>query len=65
MQTQICMVLAFTVISPYMGTDGWLFTLADQFLGMDVNPLYDLQHAKDLYLHANPAYSSYFMVPML
>ena len=57
--------LAFTVVSPRMGTDGWPFAPADQFPDADADPLYDSRHVKDLYLRAEPAYSGRFTVPVL
>ena len=57
--------LAFTVVSPRMGTDGWPFAPADPFPGADTDPLYNAQHVKDLYLRADPAYAGRFTVPVL
>jgi glutathionyl-hydroquinone reductase len=48
-----------------MGTDGWPFASVDPFPGADVDPLYQSQHVKDLYLRADPNYSGRFTVPVL
>jgi putative glutathione S-transferase len=58
-------IIPFTVVSPRMGTDGWPFAAADAFPGADVDPLYQSQHVKDLYLRADPNYSGRFTVPVL
>jgi len=58
-------VIPFTVVSPQMGTEGWPFASADPFPGADVDPLYQSQHVKDLYLRADPNYSGRFTVPVL
>lgn len=48
-----------------MGANGWPFASADPFPGADVDPLYDSQHVKDLYLSVAPDYSGRFTVPVL
>ncbi len=58
-------VLAVTVVSPRMGTDGWPFASVDQFPGADVDPVYQSQHVKDLYLRADPNFKGRFTVPVL
>jgi glutathionyl-hydroquinone reductase len=40
-----------------MGSHGWPFASVDPFPAADVDPLYDSQHVKDLYLKAAPEYS--------
>jgi len=58
-------IIPFTVVSPHLGTDGWPFASADAFPGADVDPLYQSQHVKDLYLRVDPNYSGRFTVPVL
>ena len=41
-----------------MGSDGWAFKNVDDFPGADVDPLYQSEHVKDLYLRADPNYES-------
>jgi putative glutathione S-transferase len=48
-----------------MGTDGWPFASVDSFPGINDDLLYQSQHVKDLYLCADPIYSSWITVPML
>lgn len=48
-----------------MGANGWPFASVDPFPGADVDPLYDSQHVKDLYLSVAPDYSGRFTVPVL
>ena len=48
-----------------MGPDGWPFASVDPFPDADVDPLYQSQHVKDLYLRADPDYSGRFTVPVL
>ena len=48
-----------------MGTDGWPFASVDQFPGADVDPVYQSQHVKDLYLRADPNFTGRFTVPIL
>jgi putative glutathione S-transferase len=48
-----------------MGMDGWPFASVDPFPGTNNDRLYQSQHVKDLYLCADPIYSSRFTVPML
>jgi putative glutathione S-transferase len=57
--------LAFTAVSPRMGTDGWPFASADDFPATDKDPLYDSKHVKDLYLRTAPKYDGRFTVPIL
>ncbi|TFK32335.1 glutathione S-transferase [Crucibulum laeve] len=54
-----------TIVSPRMGGDGWPFASVDPFPGADVDPLYNAQHVKDLYLMADPDYGGRFTVPIL
>ncbi|KAF8504788.1 glutathione S-transferase [Russula emetica] len=58
-------IIPVTVVSPKLGTDGWPFASADPFPGADVDPLYQSQHVKDLYLRVEPNYSGRFTVPVL
>jgi len=58
-------IIPFTVVSPQMGNEGWPFASVDPFPGADVDPLYQSQHVKDLYLRADPNYSGRFTVPVL
>lgn len=58
-------IIPVTVVSPHMGELGWPFASVDNFPGADVDPLYNAQHVKDLYLRANPEYSGRFTVPVL
>ena len=62
---RVLTTLAFTVVSPCMGTDGWPFASVDQFPGADVDPLYQSKHMKDLYLRADPNFHGRFTVPVL
>jgi putative glutathione S-transferase len=48
---------AITVVSPRMGTHGWPFAKADKYPEAEVDPLYDSEHIKDLYLKADPDYA--------
>ena len=58
-------IIAVTVVSPRMGTNGWPFASVDPFPGAEVDPLYTAQHIKDLYLSVDPDYSGRFTVPVL
>jgi glutathionyl-hydroquinone reductase len=58
-------IIPVTVVSPRMGTDGWPFASVDAFPGADVDPLYQSQHVKDLYLRADSNFSGRFTVPVL
>jgi putative glutathione S-transferase len=49
-----------TAVSPHMGTQGWPFASVDQFPGADVDPLYNSDHVRDLYLKVEPNYSGRF-----
>ena len=48
-----------------MGTEGWPFASADKFPDADVDPNYQSQHVKDLYLRADPNFTGRFTVPVL
>lgn len=50
------MKIDVTVVSPHMGSEGWPFASVDAFPGADVDPLYNAQHVKDLYLKVSPEY---------
>lgn len=39
-----------------MGENGWPFASADAYPEADVDPLYNYQHVKDLYLKADSNY---------
>lgn len=54
-----------TVVSPRMGENGWPFASADAYPEADVDPLYNYQHVKDLYLKADSNYGGRFTVPVL
>ncbi|KAF8888563.1 glutathione S-transferase [Infundibulicybe gibba] len=58
-------IIPVTVVSPHMGTHGWPFASVDKFPGAGVDPLYNSEHVKDLYLKADPDYSGRFTVPVL
>jgi len=58
-------IIPFTVVSPRMGPDGWPFASVDEFPGAGVDPLYQSQHVKDLYLRADPNFNGRFTVPVL
>jgi glutathionyl-hydroquinone reductase len=49
-------MLAVTVVSPRMGSQGWPFAQVDPFPGADEDPLFHSEHVKDLYIKANPDY---------
>ncbi|KAJ3998776.1 glutathione S-transferase [Lentinula boryana] len=57
--------VSVSVVSPRMGTNGWPFASVDPFPGADLDPLYNSQHIKDLYLSVTPNYSGRFTVPVL
>ena len=44
-----------------MGEHGWPFAKIDKFADADVDPLYDSEHVKDLYLKADPDYTGRFV----
>ncbi|KAH9852336.1 glutathione S-transferase [Lenzites betulinus] len=54
-----------SVVSPRMGTQGWPFANVDAFPGADVDPLYNVEHVKELYLQAQSDYEGRFTVPIL
>ncbi|KAF7972886.1 hypothetical protein HWV62_16680 [Athelia sp. TMB] len=58
-------LIPVTVVSPRMGSNGWPFANVDQFPAADVDPLYNSEHVRDLYLKADPDYSGRFTVPVL
>ncbi|KAF9269615.1 hypothetical protein L218DRAFT_953243 [Marasmius fiardii PR-910] len=58
-------IISVTVVSPRMGSNGWPFASADDFPAAEVDPLYNSQHVKDLYLRCAPEYSGRFTVPVL
>jgi len=58
-------LIPVTVVSPRMGSEGWPFAQVDAFPAADEDPLYKSEHAKDLYLKADPNYSGRFTVPVL
>lgn len=51
------MCVAVTAVSPRMGSNGWPFAKADPYPGADDDPINNAEHAKDLYLKADPDYS--------
>ncbi|RDB24275.1 Glutathione S-transferase omega-like 2 [Hypsizygus marmoreus] len=58
-------IIPVTIVSPMLGPQGWPFASVDPFPGADVDPLYNSEHIKDLYLKADPEYSARFSVPVL
>jgi len=58
-------IISVTVVSPHMGALGWPFASVDKFPGADVDPLYNSEHIRDLYLKALPDYAGRFTVPVL
>lgn len=48
-----------------MGAEGWPFASADKFPDADVDPNYQAQHVKDLYLRTDPNFTGRFTVPVL
>ena len=56
--------LAVTVVSPRMGSNGWPFANVDKFPAADVDPLYNSEHVRDLYLKADPDYSGRSVKPI-
>ncbi|KAG6894696.1 hypothetical protein C0992_005085 [Termitomyces sp. T32_za158] len=58
-------IIPVTVVSPRMGAQGWPFASVDAFPDADVDPLYQAEHVKDLYLKADPGYNGRFTVPVL
>ncbi|KDQ50360.1 hypothetical protein JAAARDRAFT_142100 [Jaapia argillacea MUCL 33604] len=58
-------LISVSVVSPHMGSNGWPFASVDQFPCADIDPLYNSQHVKDLYLRCEPNYNGRFTVPVL
>ncbi|KAF4618511.1 hypothetical protein D9613_010018 [Agrocybe pediades] len=58
-------LIPVTVVSPFMGADGWPFAQVSPFPAADEDPLYKSAHVKDLYFKADPDYSGRFTVPVL
>jgi len=56
-------MLAVTVVSPRMGSQGWPFAQVDSFPSADEDPLYHSEHVKDLYIKADPEYGGRFVLP--
>ncbi|TFY68106.1 hypothetical protein EVJ58_g1207 [Rhodofomes roseus] len=54
-----------TVVSPRMDEHGWPFANIDPFPGADIDPLFGVDHVKDLYLRVAPNYEGRFTVPIL
>ena len=48
-----------------MGEHGWPFASVDPFPAAGVDPVNHAEHAKDLYLKADPNYEGRFTVPIL
>lgn len=48
--------LAYSVVSPRMGSNGWPFANVDPFPAAGVDPVNQAQHVKDLYLKVEPNY---------
>lgn len=44
-----------------MGTQGWPFASVDLFPAAEVDPLYNSEHIRDLYLKADPNYGGRFV----
>jgi len=58
-------ILPVTIVSPLLGVHGWPFASVDPFPGAEIDPLYNSEHIKDLYLRADPNYSARPTVPVL
>jgi len=58
-------IIPVTIVSPRMGNHGWPFAAVDAFPGAEVDPLFNAEHVKDLYLRANPDYERRFTVPFI
>ncbi|KAJ7762746.1 glutathione S-transferase [Mycena maculata] len=58
-------IIPVTIVSPRMGNSGWPFAQVDAFPGAEVDPLFNSEHIKDLYLRANPDYDRRFTVPII
>lgn len=48
--------IAYSVVSPRMGSNGWPFANVDSFPAAGVDPVNHAQHIKDLYLKVEPNY---------
>lgn len=44
-----------------LGVNGWPFSSVDPFPGAEIDPLYNSEHVKDLYLRADPNYSARYV----
>jgi glutathionyl-hydroquinone reductase len=53
---------AVHVVSPRMGEHGWPFANVDPFPAADVDPLFNAEHVKDLYLRADPHYEGRYVI---
>ncbi|EIN08215.1 glutathione S-transferase [Punctularia strigosozonata HHB-11173 SS5] len=53
------------VVSPRMGEHGWPFANVDAYPAADVDPLFNAEHVKDIYLRVDPNYDGRFTVPIL
>ncbi|KAK7021152.1 glutathione S-transferase [Favolaschia claudopus] len=58
-------IFPVTIVSPKMGANGWPFASVDAFPGAQVDPLFNAEHVKDLYLRASPEYEGRFTVPFI
>lgn len=58
-------IIAVTVVSPRMGSDGWPFADVDPFPAADTDPLNGAKHVKDLYFKVQPDFAGRFTVPVL
>ncbi|KAF7316152.1 Glutathione S-transferase [Mycena indigotica] len=58
-------IISVTVVSPHLGKNGWPFANIDPFPGAEVDPLFNANYIKDIYLRADPNFSSRFTVPVL
>lgn len=54
-----------TIVSPRMNEHGWPFASIDPFPGADVDPLFQSNYIKDLYLRVEPEFKGRFTVPVL
>ncbi|VDB91266.1 unnamed protein product [Peniophora sp. CBMAI 1063] len=54
-----------TVVSPRMGSNGWPFASVDSFPAADVDPIFQAEHIKDIYLRVDPNFNGRFTVPVL
>ena len=53
--------LAFTAVSPRMGSQGWPFANVDPFPAAGVDPINHAEHIKDLYLKAEPEFDGRYV----